>query len=142
MHRAYYAGRRNRFWRILAETGMTPRLLRPEEFILLPSFGIGLTDLGKSVHGADATMRIGDYDRSGLEDRIRACRPALLAFNGKRAAAIFLGMRSGDLNYGDGAVLPNFPSLAVLPSTSGAASGRWIASHWHALARRAKQTRR
>ncbi|MDE0408815.1 MAG: mismatch-specific DNA-glycosylase, partial [Alphaproteobacteria bacterium] len=44
---AYYAGSGNRFWRILHETGLTPRLLGPEEFRLLPEFGIGLTDLAK-----------------------------------------------------------------------------------------------
>jgi TDG/mug DNA glycosylase family protein len=45
---AYYAGPGNRFWQILADTGLTPRLLKPEEYRLLPSFGIGLTDLASS----------------------------------------------------------------------------------------------
>src|SRR5882672_9978757 len=40
--RAYYAGPGNRFWSILAETGLTPRRLEPEEYGLLPQFGIGL----------------------------------------------------------------------------------------------------
>ena len=40
---AYYAGPGNKFWPILAEVGLTPRLLRPDEFATLPAFGIGLT---------------------------------------------------------------------------------------------------
>jgi TDG/mug DNA glycosylase family protein len=35
---AYYAGKSNRFWPILAETGLTPLELRPEEVTLLPNF--------------------------------------------------------------------------------------------------------
>ena len=41
----YYAGRNNDFWRLLHESGLTPRLLSPEEDATLPHYGIGLTDL-------------------------------------------------------------------------------------------------
>lgn len=140
MRGAYYAGRGNRFWRILAEVGLTPRLLAPEEFILLPTFGIGVTDLAKHAHGPDSAIKPHDYDRNGLARRIRACRPGLLAFNGKRPAAIFLGVHSNALNYGDAPRIADFPPIVVLPSTSGAASGHWDASHWHALGRRPMMT--
>lgn len=133
---AYYAGRGNRFWRILAETGLTPRLLAPDEFSLLPTFGIGVTDLAKYAYGPDSAIKHHDYDRAGLATRIRACRPGMLAFNGKRAAAMFLGVRSHDLDYGDAPLVADFPPIFVLPSTSGAASGHWDASCWHALAAR------
>src|SRR3954464_11234255 len=53
---AYYAGPGNRFWDILAETGLTPRRLAPEEYGLLPQFGIGLTDIVKSQSGVDADI--------------------------------------------------------------------------------------
>jgi TDG/mug DNA glycosylase family protein len=132
---AYYAGPGNRFWPILAETGLTPRRLRPDEFTLLPVFGIGLTDLAKHAFGADTAIRRGDYDPDGLLARLRACRPGVLAFNGKRAAAVFLGVPSGALSYGPAPAPPGCPPVHVLPSTSGAASGRWDASYWHALAR-------
>jgi len=129
---AYYAGPGNKFWRILAETGLTPRILRPEEFWLLPSFGIGLTDLAKYVFGADSVIRPTDDDPAGLRARIQACRPGMLAFNGKRAATAFLGR---PVTYGVGPVLPDFPPIFVLPSTSGAASGHWDPHWWHLLAR-------
>ena len=128
---AYYAGPGNKFWRILAETGLTPRLLAPAEFRLLPWFGIGLTDLAKHAFGADTVIRPSDDDPARLHARIQACRPGMLAFNGKRAAVAFLG---GPVSYGAGPVLPDFPPIFVLPSTSGAASGHWDPNHWHRLA--------
>ena len=133
---AYYAGPGNRFWPTLAEIGLTPRVFRPEEFVLLPGLGIGLTDLAKFAFGADSTLRAQDYDRVSLEHRIRACRPGLLAFNGKKPAAAFLGRLSRDVGYGLVPGLPDFPPIFVLPSTSGAASRHWDVSHWHALAAR------
>lgn len=131
---AYYAGPGNKFWRILAETGLTPRLLQPEEFPLLPGFGIGLTDLAKHASGPDAAIRRDHYDAEGLMGRVRACRPGMLAFNGKRAASVFLGVKSSGLAYGVQPVVAELPTIFVLPSTSGLASGNWDGRHWHDLA--------
>jgi TDG/mug DNA glycosylase family protein len=134
---AYYAGRGNRFWPILAETGLTPRLLAPEEFPLLPSFGIGLTDLAKHASGADADLATGSFDRDGLIGRIRAVDPGTLAFNGKRAAAEFYGLPTARIAYGEAPPVAGMPPIFVLPSTSRAANGNWDAGIWHAFARRA-----
>lgn len=131
---AYYAGPGNKFWPILAATGLTPRLLQPEEFPLLLGFGIGLTDLAKHASGPDTAIRRSHYDSLGLAARIRACRPGMLAFNGKRAAATFLGIEGSALRFGRGPDLPDFPPILVLPSTSGLASGHWDAAYWHQAA--------
>ena len=56
---AYFAGPGNRFWSILAEIKLTPHQLKPDELRLLPTFGIGLTDIAKSVSGADSRLPIG-----------------------------------------------------------------------------------
>ena len=37
--RQYYAGRGNKFWPILHEVVLTPRLLAPSEYLLLPKYG-------------------------------------------------------------------------------------------------------
>ena len=50
---AYYAHPQNRFWRALFEAGLTPRLLRPEEYAEALQWGIGLTDLAKHASGMD-----------------------------------------------------------------------------------------
>jgi len=133
---AYYAGRGNRFWPILAETGLTPRLLSPEEFPLLPDFGIGLTDLAKHASGADADLAVDSFDRAGLISRIQAVDPGVLAFNGKRAAAEFYGLPTARIAYGTAPPVAGLPPIFVLPSTSRAANGNWDAGIWHAFAQR------
>lgn len=137
--RAYYAGPGNRFWPILAETGLTPRQLAPEEYELLPEFGIGLTDIVKSASGVDADIPGDAYDAASLAQRIRAVRPRHVGFVGKNAAARFLGLASARLAYGPAMAPADFPPIFVLPSTSGAARGAWDTQPWHALARRVKR---
>ncbi len=129
---AYYAGPGNKFWRILHESGLTPRRLAPEEFTLLVDFGIGLTDLAKGYSGPDAGLRAGDDDIAGLDAKIRRARPRYLAFNGKRAAARFAG---GPVDYGPLDASIGETTLVVLPSTAGLASRWWDTSPWQALAR-------
>jgi TDG/mug DNA glycosylase family protein len=131
---AYYAGPGNRFWEILAATKLTPCRLTPEQFRQLPQFGIGLTDLAKSVSGADVDLPHHAFDPTGLEHRIRAARPKALAFNGKKAATLFLGVPGPRLRYGRQAPLPDFPEIFVLPSTSGAARASWDQRPWFDLA--------
>jgi double-stranded uracil-DNA glycosylase len=137
---AYYAGPGNKFWRILAEVGLTPRRLDPGEFREVLNFGIGLTDLVKTHSGSDAILpRVAD-DVAGLIARIRSVRPRLIAFNGKRAAAAFYGRSGRDVGYGPGPSMADFPPIWVLPSTSGAACGSWSAAPWRRFADAAGET--
>ena len=114
---AYYARPGNRFWPLLHRLGLTPRLLAPHEFRQLPAYGIGLTDLAKFASGADADLPAGSDDPAGLRERILACSPAILAFNGKRPAESFLGQRAA---YGLHEERIGRTRIFVLPSTSGA----------------------
>lgn len=128
---AYYAGRGNRFWAVLHETGLTPRRLVPSEFLLLPEFGIGLTDACKTESGMDADLSSRAFDIDGLVGRLERVRPAVIAFNGLRSAQVVLGRRR--VAYG---VQPESIAGAhvhALPSTSGAAQGHWDITYWQAL---------
>jgi TDG/mug DNA glycosylase family protein len=131
---AYYAGPGNKFWRILAETGLTPRQLAPREFREVLCFGIGLTDMTKTASGSDASLPRGSDDVSGFITRIQRAQPHVVAFNGKRAAAAFYGLPSATLSYGIGMARPDFPPVWILPSTSGLASRAWSHEPWHQLA--------
>jgi TDG/mug DNA glycosylase family protein len=131
---AYYAGPGNKFWRILAEVGLTPRRLDPGEFREVLNFGIGLTDLVKTHSGSDAVLPRESNDVAGLIARIRSVRPRLVGFNGKRAAAAFYGRTGRDVGYGPGPPLADFPPIWVLPSTSGAACGSWSDAPWRRFA--------
>jgi TDG/mug DNA glycosylase family protein len=143
---AYYANPGNRFWRVLAEVGLTPHRFRPEEFPRLLALDIGLTDICKTAFGQDEDLPRLGFDGRRLAAAMRRYRPRLLAFNSKRAAAEFLGLPTGRIPYGLQAVLPpglrDMPPIMVLPSTSGLACRAWDAAPWQEMAARVLATRR
>jgi TDG/mug DNA glycosylase family protein len=130
----YYAAPSNRFWRVLAAVGLTPRLLRPEEFHLLPRFGIGLTDLVQGQSGPDHRIHDTPADAQRLRARIARARPAVLAFNGKKSAAGFLDRDTTKISYGLQGERLGETRLFVAPSTSGRASAHWDPRPWRELA--------
>ena len=133
---AYYAGPGNKFWPMLNQTGLTPRLLAPEEFTILPQFGLGLTDMAKHVSGSDASLPANTDDPEAVADKIARFRPAILAFVGKRAAQVFSRhhFRKTRLDYGAQAEMVGSTALFILPSTSGLAVRYWNEAPWLDLA--------
>jgi double-stranded uracil-DNA glycosylase len=132
--RHYYADPTNKFWRILHETGLTPRRLTPEMEGSVADHGIGLTDLVKLHAGTDRTLRREMYDIRGFEARIAACAPRHVAFNGKEAPAVYLGAPKRKLSYGrQQATIKGIPFF-VLPNTSGSNGNAWDERFWHELA--------
>lgn len=99
---AYYAGPGNRFWPMLCEIGLTPRVLEPAEFRTVHAFGIGLTDMNKTQSGSDASLTAKADDAAGLAAKIVQFAPRALAFNGKRAADAFFTARFGEKSPGYG----------------------------------------
>ncbi|MCB8877242.1 mismatch-specific DNA-glycosylase [Acidisoma silvae] len=133
---AYYAGPGNRFWPVLAETGLTPHRFQPHDFPHLLSLGIGLTDICKTVSGQDDSLPRHGFDRDRLRAAMALYRPQLLAFNSKRAAAEFYAVPTGRLTYGPQPATAAMPEIWVLPSTSGLACRAWDATPWQAMASR------
>lgn len=133
----YYAGPGNRFWEVLAQTGLTPRRLSPQQDALLPGFGIGLTDIAKHEAGMDRELSrhaLQAPAAAALRARLADCMPRRIAFNGLGAARAVAGKRAvpGPGRLGPG-LIPGVEAWA-LPSTSGAARGHWDAGPWRALA--------
>jgi len=132
--RAYYANAGNRFWQTLAETGLTPRQLAPQEYRLVATYGIGLTDLVKTDHGQDEHIFDGHIDlsaaRASLRRKILRYRPRVLAFTSRTVARQFLGhaARCGRQPETMGGVV-----LWVLPSTSGLARRFFDITPWRDL---------
>ncbi|HEX3983778.1 MAG TPA: mismatch-specific DNA-glycosylase [Acidisoma sp.] len=139
--RAYYAGPGNRFWAILAETGLTPHRFQPEAYPQLLPLGIGLTDVCKTASGQDEDLPRHGFDRARLRDAMQFYRPRLLAFNSKRAASEFYGLPTGRIAYGLQALVEGMPETWVLPSTSGLACRAWNAAPWFAMASRVQALR-
>jgi G:T/U-mismatch repair DNA glycosylase len=107
---AYYAHPGNLFWRALFQAGLTPRLLAPAEFPLLPEFGIGLTDLAKRHSGNDDELPKDAFDVPGLLSKIETYSPGALAFTSKNAARAVLG---SDLHYGRSTIAGHNPCLCA-----------------------------
>jgi TDG/mug DNA glycosylase family protein len=128
---AYYAHPQNKFWRILHDVRLTPRLLRPEEYLELPRWGLGLTDIAKHVSGMDRELPRGALGReacSALEAKIRAFEPKLLAFTSLAAGRGYLGRAAG---FGDSGERIGATRIWLLPSPSPAADWNWKRhEHW------------
>jgi TDG/mug DNA glycosylase family protein len=128
---AYYAGPGNAFWPTLFEVGFTPRQLQPDEYGRITQYGLGLTDLAKTISGSDDVLRDEHFDRPGLRARMKRYRPRVLAFTSKRAAEEFVGHA---VDYGLIDEMIASTLLYVLPSPSGAARRYWSAGPWRKLA--------
>lgn len=128
---AYYAHPGNMFWRALFQAELTPRLLAPQEFPLLPEFGIGLTDLAKRHVGNDNELPKDAFDVPALLAKIERYAPPLLAFTSKHAARAVLGT---NVVYGLQDRAFGSTKVFVLPSPSGQARGHWDLQHWVTLA--------
>lgn len=129
--RAYYAHPGNMFWRTLFTVGLTPRLLAPEEYPLLPGFGIGLTDLSKFHFGNDAELPVDAFDVAALARKIEHYTPRVIAFTSKQAGTAALGKGVG---YGLQPMLFAGATAFVLPSPSGQARRSWDIRVWQTLA--------
>ncbi|MFO0323437.1 MAG: mismatch-specific DNA-glycosylase [Burkholderiales bacterium] len=129
--RAYYAKPGNRFWPTLHRVGLTPRLLAPEEYPQLLSWGIGLTDLCKVHSGVDAELPPDAFDIAAFERKLKRYRPRCVAFTSKNAAAASLGFQP---QYGWQESVGT-TRIYVLCSPSGLATRFFDVSVWQQLAR-------
>lgn len=89
----YYGYPGNRFWWLLYQSGLTDRLLRPDEDHTLPDLGYGLTDIvarpsKSSGDLAGWELRAG---RDELLHKLRLYRPRIACYNGKGVYAALTG---------------------------------------------------
>lgn len=132
IRQAYYAGPGNQFYPVLFKVGFTPVLFSPSQFRELVKHKMGLTDLVKSKAGNDSEMEKSHFDVKSFQTKIEKFTPQFVAFNGKRAAAEFLGYgkKTKMVNYGAQNFSIGKSKVFVLPSTSGSARGSWDISVW------------
>lgn len=116
----YYAHPGNRFYPLLFEVGLTPRLVRPEEDGLLPTFGIGLTDLHArpSRRADDIPRTVYLAGRAAVEAKARQYQPRWLCCNGGLVYRNLIGDRA-PIHYGPQEVTVAGVPVFVVPSTSG-----------------------
>jgi double-stranded uracil-DNA glycosylase len=122
---AYYAHPQNRFWPTLYAVGLTPRLLRPEEYPEALQWGLGLTDIAKHVSGMDRELPRGALGREAcaeLRAKIKAAQPELLAFTSLTAGRRYLGRAAG---FGEQPERISATRVWLLPSPSPTAGWNW-----------------
>jgi TDG/mug DNA glycosylase family protein len=132
--KAYYAHPQNRFWRVLSDVGLTPRLLKPEEYPLMPRFGLGLTDIAKEASGMDKDLPIGALGRdacAALTKKIEIFQPKILAFTSLNAGRRRLRRNAA---FGEQRERIGATRVWLLPSPSPAANWYFDQSWWRALA--------
>jgi TDG/mug DNA glycosylase family protein len=130
---AYYAHPHNKFWKTLHSVGLTPRLLAPFEFEQLPEWGIGLTDIAKTVCGMDKELpagSLGEIACAALRERIQKYQPGILAFTSLTAGRRFLGHQA---LFGEQPDRVGRTRIWVLPSPSPTAQWNWDEKWWWKL---------
>lgn len=92
----YYAGPGNHFYKLLHESGLTPRLVSFEEDYKLLQYGIGLTNVV-----ARATRSAADLKRTEIKEGARIVKeklglykPRVAVFNGKGIYEVFANINS------------------------------------------------
>jgi TDG/mug DNA glycosylase family protein len=93
-----------------------------------------LTDIAKKVFGPDSKHLKADFDAAAFAERILSASPAIVAFNGKKAASAYFGRSTRRISYGLQKERLEGSRLFVLPSTSGAARKFWNVEYWVELA--------
>jgi TDG/mug DNA glycosylase family protein len=80
----HHASARDAFWSLLHSAGLTPRLLRPDEEDLLPTYGLGVVDL-LPLPGHEGPPVA--FDVAALVSKVEALRPRWAVLTSKRTAA-------------------------------------------------------
>jgi TDG/mug DNA glycosylase family protein len=130
----YYAHPGNRFWRTIHEVGITQQRYAPHEFPALLKLGIGFTDLCKLGSGMDHHALAFPVDVPAFREKMQRYRPKAIAFTSKKAASLFYGRPTTAIVLGRQPLQDDFPTVFVLASPSGAASGAWSVQPWRELA--------
>jgi TDG/mug DNA glycosylase family protein len=83
----HFANPRNDFWRLLADSGLTPRLLDPAEQWEMLTLGYGLTNSAPRTTRGSGDLRRADFSGAAarLERLARELGPSGIAFVGKAA---------------------------------------------------------
>jgi double-stranded uracil-DNA glycosylase len=120
----HFARPGNRFWPALYRSGFTPRLLAPEEQGLLPSLGLGITNVVTRA-SAQAEELSAEELRAGGERLVRLVtevRPKVLAVAGVTAYRMAFGEPKAVIGPQESRI--GDATLWVLPNPSG------LNAHW------------
>lgn len=89
----YYAHPQNAFWKLLHQSGLLDEPLGPTDDVRINDFGIGLTDLVRRPTSGinDLSQKERRSAAPALLERLEACQPRVVCFNGKEVYRGFSG---------------------------------------------------
>ena len=122
----YYAGPGNMFWTYLYRSGITTEPLFPSTDSRVLEFGVGLSDLAKTVAASSDRGLTSHYDVGGFVGKVERFAPAWVAFHGKEAAKAVAGHLGHGRTVKLGAQTWQIASahVFVVPSASGSNQDR------------------
>jgi TDG/mug DNA glycosylase family protein len=115
----HFARPGNRFWPTLHRSGFTDRLLAPGEQHLLPSYGLGITNLAARATAQAAELTAEELEAGGalLEAFVEEHAPRVVAVLGVTAYRTAFGRPKARIGPQEGALAGS--RLWVLPNPSG-----------------------
>lgn len=116
----HFAGPSNRFWKLLAASGLTPRQLRPDEDDELTAHGCGIVNIVDRPTRAAAEITKDEYRRGRelLRQKLLRFRPLVAAYAGIGVYQEFAGVREVACGPQPRPVVEGVADF-VLPSPSG-----------------------
>ncbi len=120
----HFARPGNRFWPALHRSGLTPRLLSPAEQHLLPSYGLGITNVVARATAQAAELSAEEFREGGLRlaRLVAEVRPRVLAVAGVTAYRTAFGRPKAAVGPQEEPV--GGAAVWVLPNPSG------LNAHW------------
>ncbi len=115
----HFAGRSNRFWRVMHLAGFTPEEMTPQHDRMLLQYGCGLTTVVERPTARADQLSSQDFAgaASAFEQKIAHYAPRFVAFLGKAAYAALSGRR--DIAWGLQPTAMAASAIWVLPNPSG-----------------------
>lgn len=97
----YYAGPGNHFYKLLHESGLTPRFLSFEEDYKLLQYGIGLTNIVTRATRSAADLKRTEIKEGAkvVEEKLKLYKPKVAVFNGKCIYEVFANISSKSTFY-------------------------------------------
>ncbi|WP_322082639.1 G/U mismatch-specific DNA glycosylase [Burkholderia sp. BCC1972] len=115
----HFAGRNNRFWRVIHLAGFTPAEISPQDDRAILGYGCGLTAVVKRPTASADQLSRAEFvaAAAAFEQKIARYQPRFVAFLGKAAYSALSGQR--EVAWGVQSARMQGASVWVLPNPSG-----------------------
>jgi TDG/mug DNA glycosylase family protein len=117
----HFAGRGNRFWRVMHLAGFTPHQIAPQDSATLLDYGGGLTTVVERPTAREDQITPGEYQAAAaaFQSKVALYAPTFVAFLGKPAWSALSGSGQRQIAWGQQPGTMGASAIWVLPNPSG-----------------------